>query len=139
MFCDFGAEFNVFDVSAEEVHMGIIASVTNCNPALVSCVADDERLQFKDGDFVVFSEVEGMTELNDGKTRKAENVRPYSFHLQEHTTNFGCYEMGGIVTQEKKPKLLNIKLLKEALENPGEFFLNDFFMFDHPPLLHLAV
>lgn len=53
VFCDFGAEFNVLDVNAEEAHMGIIASVTNNNPALVSCVDDDGRLQFKDGDFVV--------------------------------------------------------------------------------------
>lgn len=50
-----------------------------------------------------------MSELNDGKPRKAKNARPYSFHFQEDTTNFGCYEMGGIVTQEKKPKLLNLK------------------------------
>ena len=79
-----------------------------------------------------------MTELNDGKPRKVMNVRPYSFHLQEDTTNFGRYQMGGIVTQVKKSKLLNFKPLKEALENPGEFLLSDFSKFDRPPLLHLA-
>jgi ubiquitin-activating enzyme E1 len=70
MFCDFGAEFDVFDVNAEKVHTGIIASVTNCNPALLTCVADDERLQFKDGDFVVFSEVKGMSELMMGNQER---------------------------------------------------------------------
>jgi ubiquitin-activating enzyme E1 len=138
VFCDFGPEFTVFDVNGEEAQTGIIASITNDNPALVSCVDDDERLQFEDGDFVVFSEVKGMSELNDGKPRKVMNVRPYSFHLQEDTTSFGRYEMGGIVTQVKKPKLLNFKPLKEALENPGEFLLSDFSKFDRSPILHLA-
>jgi len=98
VFCDFGPEFTVFDVNGEEAQTGIIASITNDNPALVSIVDDDERLQFEDGDFVNFFEVKGMSELNDGKPRKVMNVRPYSFRLQEDTTNFGHYEMGSIVT-----------------------------------------
>ena len=78
VFCDFGLDFSVFDVNGEEAQKDIIASITNDNPTLLSCVDDDERLQFEDGDFVVFSELkEGMTELNDGKPRKVMNVRPY--------------------------------------------------------------
>ncbi|KAL5697403.1 E1 ubiquitin-activating enzyme [Ranunculus cassubicifolius] len=84
VFCDFGPEFTVVDVDGEEPHSGIIASVNNDNPALVSCV-DDERLEFQDGDLVMFSEVKGMTELNDGKPRKVKNARLYSFQLDEDT------------------------------------------------------
>ncbi|XAR58887.1 hypothetical protein NMG60_11014456 [Bertholletia excelsa] len=137
VFCDFGPEFTVFDVDGEEPHTGIIASISNDNPALVSCV-DDERLEFQDGDLVVFSEIKGMTELNDGKPRKIKNARPYSFTLEEDTTNFGTYERGGIVTQVKQPKILNFKPLTEALKDPGDFLLSDFSKFDRPPLLHLA-
>lgn len=137
VFCDFGPEFTVFDVDGEDPHTGIIASISNDNPALVSCV-DDERLEFQDGDLVVFSEVHGMTELNDGKPRKIKNARPYSFTVEEDTTNFGTYEKGGIVTQVKQPKVLNFKPLKEALRDPGDFLLSDFSKFDRPPLLHLA-
>ncbi|XP_057954295.1 ubiquitin-activating enzyme E1 1 isoform X3 [Malania oleifera] len=137
IFCDFGPQFTVFDVDGEEPHTGIIASISNDNPALVSCV-DDERLEFQDGDLVVFSEVHGMTELNDGKPRKIKSARPYSFTLEEDTTNFGTYIKGGIVTQVKQPKVLNFKPLKEALSDPGDFLLSDFSKFDRPPLLHLA-
>ncbi|KAI5603943.1 hypothetical protein BDE02_01G252300 [Populus trichocarpa] len=137
VFCDFGPEFTVFDVDGEEPHTGIIASISNDNPALVSCV-DDERLEFQDGDLVVFSEVKGMTEMNDGKPRKIKNSRPYSFNLEEDTTNFATYEKGGIVTQVKQPKVLNFKPLREAIKDPGEFLLSDFSKFDRPPLLHLA-
>ncbi|CAA0816861.1 Ubiquitin-activating enzyme E1 2 [Striga hermonthica] len=136
-FCDFGPEFTVFDVDGEEPHTGIIASISNDNPSLVGCV-DDERLEFQDGDLVVFSEIQGMTELNDGKPRKIKNARPYSFTLEEDTTNFGRYERGGIVTQVKQPKVLNFKPLKEAIKDPGDFLLSDFSKFDRPPLLHLA-
>ncbi|XXG44320.1 hypothetical protein AAC387_Pa01g4156 [Persea americana] len=137
VFCDFGPEFTVFDVDGKDPHTGIIASISNDSPALVSCV-DDERLEFEDGDQVVFSEVQGMTELNDGKPRKVKNTRPYSFTLEEDTLNFGQYEKGGIVTQVKQPKILNFKPLREALKDPGDFLLSDFSKFDRPPLLHLA-
>ncbi|XP_027334070.1 ubiquitin-activating enzyme E1 1 isoform X2 [Abrus precatorius] len=137
VFCDFGPEFTVFDVDGEEPHTGIIASISNDNPALVSCV-DDERLEFQDGDLVVFSEIHGMKELNDGKPRKIRNARAYSFTLEEDTTNYGIYEKGGIVTQVKQPKVLNFKPLREALSDPGDFLLSDFSKFDRPTLLHLA-
>uniref|UniRef100_A0A5B6ZME5 E1 ubiquitin-activating enzyme n=1 Tax=Davidia involucrata TaxID=16924 RepID=A0A5B6ZME5_DAVIN len=137
VFCDFGPEFTVFDVDGEDPHSGIIASISNDNPALVACV-DDERLEFQDGDLVVFSEVEGMTELNDGKPRKIKNARPYSFTIEGDTTNYAAYQKGGIVTQVKQPKVLNFKPLRQTLEDPGDFLLSDFSKFDRPPLLHLA-
>ncbi|CAA2969905.1 ubiquitin-activating enzyme E1 1-like [Olea europaea subsp. europaea] len=137
VFCDFGPEFTVFDVDGEDPRTGIIASISNDNPALVACV-DDERLEFQDGDLVVFSEVRGMTELTDGKPRKIKNARPYSFTIEEDTTNYTAYERGGIVTQVKEPKVLNFKTLKQALKDPGDFLLSDFSKFDRPSLLHLA-
>ncbi|XP_026454052.1 ubiquitin-activating enzyme E1 1-like isoform X1 [Papaver somniferum] len=137
VFCDFGPEFTVVDVDGEEPHTGIIASISNDNPALVSCV-DDERLEFQDGDLVVFSEVHGMTELNDGQPRKVKNARPYSFELDVDTTNYGGYMRGGIVTQVKQPKVLKFRTLKEAMNDPGDYLLSDFSKFDRPPLLHLA-
>ncbi|KAJ0953406.1 putative THIF-type NAD/FAD binding, ubiquitin-activating enzyme E1, FCCH domain-containing protein [Helianthus annuus] len=63
----------------QEPHTGIIASISNDKPALVTCV-DDERLEFQDGDLVIFSEIHGMTELNDGKPRKVKAA--------DHTRSF---------------------------------------------------
>ncbi|XP_028760249.1 ubiquitin-activating enzyme E1 2-like [Neltuma alba] len=137
VFCDFGPEFTVFDVDGEEPHTGIVASVSNDNPALVSCV-DDERIEFRDGDLVVFSEIHGMTQLNDGRPRKIRNAGAYSFFLEEDTTHYGTYEKGGIVTQVKEPTVLKFKTLRESLSDPYDFLLSDFSKHDHPPLLHLA-
>jgi ubiquitin-activating enzyme E1 len=137
VFCDFGPEFTVVDVDGEDPHTGIVASISNDNPAMISCV-DDERLEFQDGDLIVFSEVHGMTELNDGKPRKVKSARPYSFTIEADTTDYGAYQRGGIVTQVKQPEVLNFKTLREALKDPGDFLLSDFSKFDRPPLLHLA-
>ncbi|CAN0879676.1 Ubiquitin-activating enzyme E1 1 [Linum grandiflorum] len=137
VFCDFGPEFTVFDVDGNDAHTGIIASISNDNPALIACV-DDERVELEDGDLVVFSEVEGMVELNDGKPRKVKNARPFSFNIEEDTTNFSAYIKGGIVTQVKQPKVLNFKSLRDSIKEPGDFLLSDFSKFDRPPLLHLA-
>ncbi|KAK4359233.1 hypothetical protein RND71_021462 [Anisodus tanguticus] len=137
VFCDFGPEFTVADVDGKDPHTGIIACISNDNPALVACI-DDERLEFQDGDLVIFSEVRGMTELNDGKPRKIKSARPYSFTIEEDTTNYAAYERGGIVTQVKEPKVLKFKPLREAIKDPGDFLLSDFSKFDRPPILHLA-
>ncbi|CAN4113795.1 unnamed protein product [Withania somnifera] len=129
--------FGFFDVDSEEPHTGIIASISNDNPALLTSV-NDERLEFQDGDLVVFSEVQGMTELHDGKPGKIRSARPYSFTLDEDTTNFGPYKGGGVFTQVKQPKVLNFKTLREAIADPGDFLLSEFSKFDRPPVQHLA-
>ncbi|XP_062189281.1 ubiquitin-activating enzyme E1 3 isoform X2 [Phragmites australis] len=137
VFCDFGPEFTVLDVDGEEPHTGIIASISNDSPAIVSCV-DDERIEFQDGDLVVFSEVQGMAELNDGKPRKVKNARPFSFSIDEDTSSYGIYTKGGIVTQVKEPKVLRFKALRDAMRDPGDFLLSDFSKFERSPVLHLA-
>ncbi|CAN4113790.1 unnamed protein product [Withania somnifera] len=137
VFCDFGPEFTVFDLDSEEPHTGIIASISNDNPALLTSV-DDERLEFQDRDLVVFLEVQGMTELHDGKPGKIRSARPYSFTHDEDTTNFGPYKGGGVFTQVKQPKVLNFKTLREAIADPGNFLLSEFSKFDRPPVQYLA-
>ncbi|KAJ1292546.1 hypothetical protein BS78_02G399900 [Paspalum vaginatum] len=137
VFCDFGPEFTVLDVDGEDPHTGIIASISNDSPAMVSCV-DDERREFQDGDLVVFSEVQGTAELNDGKPRKVKNARPFSFSIEDVTSSYGVYTKGGIVTQVKEPKVLRFKALRDAMRDPGEFLLSDFSKFERSPLFHLA-
>ncbi|RLM86686.1 Ubiquitin-activating enzyme E1 3 [Panicum miliaceum] len=137
VFCDFGPEFTVLDVDGEDPHTGIIASISDDSSAMVSRV-DDEWLEFQDGDLVVFSEVQGMAELNDGKPRKVKNARPFSFSIEEDTCSYGVYTKGGIVTQVKEPKLLHFKSLRDAMKDPGDFLMSDFSKFERSPVIHLA-
>lgn len=137
VFCDFGNLFTVHDVDGEDPHSGIVASVTSGNPAVVTCV-EDERLEFDDGELVTFTEVQGMTELNDHKPIRVKNCKAHSFELDLDTRGFKEYVSGGIVTQRKQAKVLAFKPLKEALATPGEFLLSDFSKMDRSALLHVA-
>jgi ubiquitin-activating enzyme E1 len=139
VFCDFGPHFTVLDVDSHPPHTGIIASISNGNPATVTCIdGEDEHLNFEKGDLVVFSEVQGMTELNDGKPRMIRYAGPFSLGIQEDTSNFGIYTKGGIVTQVKQPKILQFKSLRDSMKEPGDFPLSDCSKFRRLPLLHLA-
>eukprot|EP00899_Mesostigma_viride_P027629 jgi/Mesvir1/8050/Mv18206-RA.1 len=135
-FADFGPSFEVTDVDGEDPHSGIIASISNGNPAFVTCI-DDERLEFQDGETVTLSEVKGMPELNTG-TYKISGVKKHSFYLEADTTQMGTYVSGGIVTQVKLPQTLHFKPLASALADPGNFLLSDFSKLDRPAQLHIA-
>jgi ubiquitin-activating enzyme E1 len=59
----------------------------------------------EDGDFVTFTEIQGMVELNGCGPRKVSVKGPYTFSIGD-TTPFGEYKTGGIFTQTKMPKVL---------------------------------
>jgi len=74
------------------------------NEGLVTCL-DESRHGLEDGDFVTFSEVQGMTELNGCEPRKISVKGPYTFTIGD-TTGFGNYLGGGIFTQVKMPMII---------------------------------
>lgn len=68
VFCDFGEAHAVLDPNGEPPFQQMIASVTRDKPGVVT-ILDDRRLQLETGDFVKFTEVRGMTQLNDAPPR----------------------------------------------------------------------
>jgi ubiquitin-activating enzyme E1 len=71
---------------------------------VVTCL-DETRHGLEDGDFVTFSEIQGMVDLNGCEPRKVSVKGPYTFSIGD-TTPFGEYKTGGIFTQVKMPKIL---------------------------------
>jgi len=134
VFTDFGEEFIVADVDGEEPKTAIVTSISNEKEAIVT-VIDDERLEIDDGDTITFSEVEGMTEIND-KQYKIKRTGKFAFSIGD-ASSFSQYKRGGIVSQVKLPKTLNFKNLADAIVEPGEFLIYDFAKFDFPPVLHI--
>jgi len=135
LFCDFGAEFTITDTNGEQPISNMVASITKDAEAVVTCL-DETRHGMEDGDYVEFSEVQGMTELNGSEPRKIKVLGPYTFSIGD-TTAYSDYIRGGIVTQVKMPKNIHFKSLKVALDEP-EFFITDFAKFDRPSQLHLG-
>ncbi|KAI5706082.1 hypothetical protein M8J76_010145 [Diaphorina citri] len=135
VFCDFGNNFTVVDTTGENPVSVIIAGVTREVEGVVTCL-DETRHGFEDGDYVTFSEVQGMTQLNGIEPRKVKVLGPYTFSIGD-TTKFDEYVSGGIATQVKQPKILKFLPLPEALQQP-EFVMTDFAKFESPANLHVA-
>lgn len=67
IFTDFGKDFTVVDATGEAVVTGIVAAIGA--DGLVSAL-DETRHGLEDGDFVTFTEVQGMEGLNNAEPRK---------------------------------------------------------------------
>ncbi|KAJ9057189.1 E1 ubiquitin-activating protein [Entomophthora muscae] len=134
-FCDFGKEFVVSDVDGETPQSGMLAAVSKELDGVVT-VLEDSRHRLEDGDYVKFSEVQGMTQLNETGPFKVTVVGPHTFKIGD-TSGFSDYTKGGVFTRVKMPKTLHFKSLRESLETP-EFLVSDFAKFDRPQQLHLG-
>uniref|UniRef100_A0A1Y1K0A8 E1 ubiquitin-activating enzyme n=1 Tax=Photinus pyralis TaxID=7054 RepID=A0A1Y1K0A8_PHOPY len=137
VFCDFGPAFTVVDTNGETPASTMVASVTK-DPdgnGVVTCI-EDARHGLEDGDYVTFSEVKGMVELNGCEPRKVKVLGPYAFSIGD-ISGLSEYELGGIAQQVKMPKVLNFKPLQESIRSP-EFLITDFAKFDRTDQLHLA-
>ncbi|OQR75773.1 ubiquitin modifier-activating enzyme 1, partial [Tropilaelaps mercedesae] len=134
IFCDFGPKFIIYDTKGEQPTSTIIASVTKDTQAVVMCV-DETRHDFEDGDYVRFSEVQGMTELN-GRDFKIKVLGPFTFSIGD-TTGMGDYIRGGIATQVKKPVSMEFRSMKDTLQDPP-LVDPDWSKPTHPANMHIA-
>ncbi|CVK99855.1 probable ubiquitin-protein ligase (E1-like (ubiquitin-activating) enzym) [Fusarium mangiferae] len=133
VFCDFGEKFTCIDPTGETPLNGIVAGIDE--EGLVSAL-DETRHGLEDGDYVTFSEVEGMEALNGAEPRKITVKGPYTFSIGD-VSGLGQYKRGGMYQQVKMPKIINFKDFTTALKEP-EFLISDFAKFDRPQQLHLG-
>ena len=110
-------------------------------------VHEDKRHSYQDGDYVKFTEVEGMTELNDAGPIEVFDCRAYSFRLKIDTSGFGQYTRQGTVEDTKVPMRVEFKSLEETVTNPGictEFGMlqpvdMNYFGMGRSEILHLSI
>lgn len=133
IFCDFGEKFSVIDATGENPTSGIIAGIDE--EGVVSA-SDETRHGLEDGDYVTFTEIEGMEGLNGCEPRKIAVKGPYTFSIGD-VSGLGQYKQGGLFQQVKMPKILDFKAFSAALKDP-EFLVSDFAKFDRPQQLHIG-
>uniref|UniRef100_A0A8C6MRW1 Ubiquitin-like modifier-activating enzyme 1 n=1 Tax=Mus spicilegus TaxID=10103 RepID=A0A8C6MRW1_MUSSI len=132
LFCDFGEEMVLTDSNGEQP---LSAMVSMDNPGVVTCL-DEARHGFETGDFVSFSEVQGMIQLNGCQPMEIKVLGPYTFSICD-TSNFSDYIRGGIVSQVKVPKKISFKSLPASLVEP-DFVMTDFAKYSRPAQLHIG-
>ncbi|WPH04508.1 ubiquitin-activating enzyme e1 1 [Acrodontium crateriforme] len=131
IFTDLGKNFTVGDATGENPLNGMVADVNS--EGIVSAL-DETRHGLEDGDYVTFTEIEGMDGLNDGTPRKISVKGPYTFSIGDVST-LGTYKRGGLYQQVKMPKILDYEPLSKQLKEP-ELMISDFAKFDRPAQLH---
>lgn len=80
---------------------------------------DDKRHSYQEGDYVVFREVEGMTEINDTKPILIKSCNATSFELDLDSRNFNMYNRQGIVENVKVPKTVSYHSWEQSFKNPA--------------------
>lgn len=133
LFCDFGPKFTVIDATGENPVNGIVADIDE--DGLVSAL-DETRHGLEDGEYVTFTEVEGLEALNGCEPRKVTVKGPYTFSIGD-VKGLGQYKRGGLYQQVKMPKFLEFKSISAALKEP-DFIMTDFAKFDRPQQLHVG-
>ena len=138
-FVDYGDEFISFDKDGENNKSFLISNITNENPGIVS-VRKYKSHTYKDGDYVVFKEVQGMSEINGLGPVEIKFISPLSFSIGD-TRGFSAYTCEGIVEQVKVPTIFHFKSYEETLFNPSAvapLAVSDLHKFGRPEQLHLA-
>lgn len=110
VFCDFGDDFKIHDPNGERTHNFVISEIEKeVDPAdptkssVIVIVHDDKRHTYSDDDYVVFREVQGMTELNGHAPLKIRVIDGYSFKVFVDPSKLSNYTGGGIVEDIKVP------------------------------------
>ena len=133
-FVDLGKNFTIGDPNGENPQSGIVAGIDE--EGLVS-ITDETRHGLEDGDFVTFSELQGMEGLNGAAPRKINVKGPYTFTIGD-VSGLGQYKRGGLFEQVKMPKIIDFQSFREQLKNP-ELMMSDFAKFDRPAQLHVGI
>eukprot|EP00753_Platysulcus_tardus_P002769 PLAT11883.1.p2 GENE.PLAT11883.1~~PLAT11883.1.p2 ORF type:complete len:1075 (+),score=593.60 PLAT11883.1:102-3227(+) len=142
-FADFGPAHTVRDSNGENPRSAIVIGY-DAETGAVSC-HDDKRHGLVEGDTVIFREMEGSVELNDGVPRRIKSAKAYSFVLEEKDCEgVSPYTGGGMVEEKKVPKVHSYKKLADALVSPvadGDFCLpmTNYAKFGRAEQLHYAV
>ncbi|CDK26509.1 unnamed protein product [Kuraishia capsulata CBS 1993] len=133
LFVDFGDNFTVIDATGEEPRQGIVSDIEKNGTVTMM---DDNRHRLEDGDYVKFSEVQGIEKLNDGSIYKVKVLGPFAFQI-DLDPSWGTYIKGGLYTEVKVPTEVKFEKLSTQLSNP-EYLFSDFAKFDRPPQLHVG-
>jgi len=119
IFNDFGENFTIFDEFCLKKRKFSIKSIENSEKGLVIIDSNikNDTLQ----DYVLFKEVEGMTEINysdnNKKIFKIEQKDKNSFYIG-NTLNYGRYKSGGYIEETSKPKIIHHQNFEEKLKDP---------------------
>ncbi|KAM4893797.1 ubiquitin-like modifier-activating enzyme 7 [Sylvia borin] len=119
LFCDFGEHFVVDDPEEGDPVSAAVQHISQGNPGVVTCMRTEDSYGrfFRDGDLVMFSGVQGMTELNSQEPIPVHVLDDFRLEIGD-TSSFSPYRCGGLVSQVQQRRECAHEPLCWALEKP---------------------
>ena len=115
-FVDFG-EHKIIDKNGEENKTFIIKKISNNGEIFIDKTVVNQHYNITKGNYVIFREIEGLTELNDGKPRQIIKSTPISFYISD-SLKYENYISGGICEEVKETLVQNFCSLKNRFYIP---------------------
>ncbi len=98
-FVDFG-EHKIIDKNGEENKTFIIKKISNNSEIFIDKTVVNQHYNITKGNYVIFREIEGLTELKDGKPTQIIKSTPISFYISDSLKK---------TKKNKKKEKMNIK------------------------------
>ena len=96
----------------------MLQNITNEKQGLITIddtIGINNEFNLFSNSMIILSDIKGMEELNDEKSKKFIKIDKKSFYIKEDTTQYKKYIKGEIVKQSKK-LVNNYKSLKERIK-----------------------
>lgn len=141
-FVDFG-EHLIKDDNGQECKSYIIKNITKEGEIFIDDLSSNKIFNISKGNSVIFREIKGLTELNDGKPRKIIKYNPKSFYISDNL-NYEDYISGGICEEVKEAKVIKYHSLRKRLlvpydDNKSRPNTVDFSKIGRNELLHCGI
>jgi ubiquitin-activating enzyme E1 len=117
-FVDYGKDHTVTDHDGEAIKSYIVTMIQKGEKTIVTC-HEDKRHIYQPGDYVIFREVEGMTQLNETKPIKVLDTTVYTLTLEVDSRQFSDYVRQGVVENVKVAKQISFHSWEESYANPA--------------------
>ena len=121
VFSDFGEKHIILDKTGREKGKFYISNITKEKNGKMKIDLNSTERRLNDKGYLIFKEVEGMTELNSCEPRYYE-INPENdeeFFIGD-TSNYNEYVGGGIIEEFYYPTEMKYQTLKENLMNPTD-------------------
>jgi hypothetical protein len=127
IFTDFGDDFVCLDDDKSKSQRINVVKVSNQNPGIVKLNSSSMEKYLKNGDYVIFKEICGTTELNESPSRPIKILSSQSVTIED-TSKFSEYISDGYLERVKIPIPFYFRPLKECFDNlksdQFELFIN---------------
>ena len=121
VFSDMGEKHLILDKTGKEKGKFYISNITNEKKAKMKIDFSQTNQRLNEKGYLIFRQVEGMTEINSSKPRyyEANQENEEEFFIGD-TSNFNEYIGGGIVEEYNFPIEMSYKTFEESLMNPPD-------------------